>query len=149
MALCSLFTWKGPVSLFLPTFAYSAWSTGKLEQSDEIIRECFEHATQPEDKGDVLRLRSRNHWLRNNHAQAFDDTLLALQILGIDINRSPTRRQADFMFEQVKNEIMAVGFDEILLIPRTTDKKTELAVTLLNDAGGFPRITLYKACQFL
>lgn len=39
------------------------------------------------------------------------------------------------MFEQVKNEIMAVGFDEILLIPRTTDKKTELAVTLLNDAG--------------
>lgn len=116
--LAALFTWKG-----------------KLEQSDEIIRECFEHATQPEDKGDILRLRSRNHWLRNNHAQAFDDTLLALQVLGIDINRSPTRRQADFMFEQVKNEIMAVGFDEILLIPRTTDKKTELAVTLLNDAG--------------
>lgn len=116
--LAALFTWKG-----------------KLEQSDEIIRECFEHAIQPEDKGDILRLRSRNHWLRNNHAQAFDDTLLALQVLGIDINRSPTRRQADFMFEQVKNEIMAVGFDEILLIPRTTDKKTELAVTLLNDAG--------------
>lgn len=39
------------------------------------------------------------------------------------------------MFEQVKNEILAVGFDEILMIPRTTDPRTELAVSLLNDAG--------------
>jgi len=39
------------------------------------------------------------------------------------------------MFEQVKNEIMAVGFDEIINIPRTTDPRTELAVLLLNDAG--------------
>lgn len=39
------------------------------------------------------------------------------------------------MFEQVKNEILAVGFDEILAIPKTTDKRIELAVLLLNDAG--------------
>lgn len=41
------------------------------------------------------------------------------------------------MFEEVKNEIMAVGFDNILTIPRTTDPKTELAISLLNDAGKF------------
>ena len=56
-------------------------------------------------------------------------------MLGIDIELSPTRRQADKMFEEVKNEILAVGFDEILMIPRTTDVRTELAVGLLNDAG--------------
>jgi len=39
------------------------------------------------------------------------------------------------MFEEVKNEILAVGFDDIMLIPRTTDPRTELAVALLNDAG--------------
>ena len=39
------------------------------------------------------------------------------------------------MFEEVKNEMLAVGFDEILMIPRTTDPRTELAVSLLNDAG--------------
>lgn len=50
---------------------------------------------------------------------------------------SPTRRQADIMFEEVKNEILAVGFDEILMIPRSTDPRTELAVSLLNDAGRF------------
>jgi len=64
-----------------------------------------------------------------------NDTLLALKVLGIEINPAPTQRQVDFMFEEVKNEILAVGFDDIMLIPRTTDPRTELAVALLNDAG--------------
>jgi hypothetical protein len=83
----------------------------------------------------VLQTRVRSHWLRSNFREALDDTLAALRILGIDINPSPTRREAASMFELIKNEVMAVGFDEILLIPRTTDSRTELAVTLLNDAG--------------
>lgn len=73
--------------------------------------------------------------MRNNFAEALNDTLLALRILGVDVNRSPTRREANAMFELVKNEILAVGFDEILSIPRTTDRRIDLAVTLLNDAG--------------
>jgi len=80
-------------------------------------------------------LRSRNHWLKGTFSDALNDTLLALKVLGVEVNISPTRRQADIMFEEVKNEILAVGFDEILMIPRTTDPRTELAVTLLNDAG--------------
>jgi hypothetical protein len=90
---------------------------------------------EPEDKGNLLRLLSRNHFLCNNFSKALNDTLLALKLLGVDVNPSPTRREADAMFELVKNEILAVGFDEILAMPRTTDKRTELAVTLLNEAG--------------
>lgn len=39
------------------------------------------------------------------------------------------------MFEQVKNEILSIGFGEILSIPSSADPKIELAVALLNDAG--------------
>lgn len=39
------------------------------------------------------------------------------------------------MFEQVKNEILAVGFEEILSIPKARDAKTDLAIALLNDAS--------------
>ncbi|RXW16010.1 hypothetical protein EST38_g9848 [Candolleomyces aberdarensis] len=116
--LAALYTWKGD-----------------LAASDTILEECFMHAEELEDKSIVLRLKSRNQWLRNNFSEAFNDTITALNILGIDICTAPSRRQADVMFEQVKNEILAVGFDEILSIPRTSDRKTELAVALLNDAG--------------
>ncbi|KAF8912937.1 dual-domain HisK/Mak2 protein kinase [Gymnopilus junonius] len=116
--LAALYTWRG-----------------ELDESDSILSECLLYCRQPDEKGNILRSRSRNHWLRGNYSDALNDTLLALKVLGIEINLSPTRRQADTMFEQVKNEILAVGFDEILMIPRTTDPRTELAVSLLNDAG--------------
>ena len=63
------------------------------------------------------------------------DTIQGLHLLGVDVNSAPTRREADIMFEQVKNEILAVGFDDILNIPRARDAKTDLAIALLNDAG--------------
>lgn len=56
-------------------------------------------------------------------------------MLGVDVPSSPSKKDATRMFESVKNEILAVGFDEILLIPRTSDPRSELAVALLNDAG--------------
>lgn len=73
--------------------------------------------------------------MKGSFSDALNDTLSALKVLGIEVNMSPTRRQADIMFEEVKNEVLAVGFDEILMIPRSTDPRTELAVSLLNDAG--------------
>ncbi len=73
--------------------------------------------------------------MRNDFHPAFEDTLLALRILGVDLDRAPTRENADAMFEQVKNEILAVGFSSILAIPRTSDPRTDLAVALLGDAG--------------
>jgi hypothetical protein len=73
--------------------------------------------------------------MRNDFSAALKDTLLALHILGVDLDPVPTLEVADTMFEQLKNEILAVGFDAILAIPRTTEPRTDLAVALLGDAG--------------
>ncbi|KAF8213626.1 hypothetical protein K438DRAFT_1902622 [Mycena galopus ATCC 62051] len=100
--------------------ALTSWQ-GDYEQSEAIIRECLDHAEAPEDKGSLLWQRSRNKWLCNRFSEALSDTLLALKILGVEVNTAPTRREADRLFDQVHNEILAVGFDEILAMPRTTD----------------------------
>lgn len=71
----------------------------------------------------------------NDYAQGLKDTISALTLLGVEIKATPSKRDIERMFEQVKNEVLAVGFDEILLMPRTTDTRSELAVQLLNDAG--------------
>jgi len=73
--------------------------------------------------------------MRNNFTDALTDTLSALKLLGVEVNPAPTRREATKMFERVKNEILAVGFDSFLSIPRSLDSRTEIAVKLLNDAG--------------
>ncbi|KAJ7022028.1 hypothetical protein C8F04DRAFT_1139170 [Mycena alexandri] len=114
--------------------ALTSWE-GDYEQSEVIIQECLDHAEAPEDKGSLLWQRSRNKWLCNQFSDALQDTLLALKFLGVEVNTSPSRREADRLFDQVHDEILAVGFDEILATPRTTDPRTELAVALLNDAG--------------
>ncbi|KAF7367339.1 Histidine kinase [Mycena sanguinolenta] len=114
--------------------ALTSWE-GDYDQSEAIIQECLDHAEAPEDKGSLLWQRSRNKWLCNRFSEALSDTLLALKILGVEVNTAPTRQEADRLFDQVHNEILAVGFDEILSMPRTTDPRTELAVALLNDAG--------------
>ncbi|KAH9486677.1 ATP-dependent RNA helicase SUB2 [Psilocybe cubensis] len=135
--LGALYTWKGEFDAPIFVINNPEDTTGDLAASDSILSDCFHHSKQPEDKANILRLRARNKWLKGSYADALNDTLLALKVLGIEVNLSPTRRQADVMFEEVKNEILAVGFDEILMIPRTTDPRTELAVGLLNDAGEF------------
>lgn len=108
---------------------------GNLEASDSVLYDCLCHCRQPEDKSNLLRLRSHNRWLQGRYGEALSDILSALKVLGIDVNPCPTQKLVDTTFEEVKNEILAVGFDSILTIPRTTDPKIELAISLLNDAG--------------
>ncbi|KAH7929368.1 dual-domain HisK/Mak2 protein kinase [Leucogyrophana mollusca] len=116
--LAALFTWKGD-----------------LDGSAKLIDECLARAELPEEQASVLRLRSTNQWMRNNYSEALDDTLRALRVLGVEVNAAPSKEDADKMLDQVKNQILSIGFDEILNIPRATDPKTDLAVALLNDAG--------------
>ncbi|CCM01303.1 uncharacterized protein FIBRA_03352 [Fibroporia radiculosa] len=118
LRLAELYTWKGDFSM-----------------SDSLVETCLEHAEDPDSKVQMLRLRSKNHWMCGNYKASLADTLLGLHILGVDVHPSPTRREADIMFDQVKNEILAVGFEEILAIPRARDTRTDLAIALLNDAG--------------
>lgn len=108
---------------------------GDLTESNEYLKQCMAYAQQPEDIATTLRAQSRNNWMNKDFSAALNDTLKALKILGTEVNPAPTRREAANMFERVKNEILAIGFDEILTIPRATDQRTELATLLLNDAG--------------
>ncbi|EIW86383.1 dual-domain HisK Mak2 protein kinase [Coniophora puteana RWD-64-598 SS2] len=116
--LAALLTWKGDLS-----------------RSDELIEECLVRINSAEERAQVLRLRSNNHWLRNNYTTALQDTLLALQVLGVNVTADASKEDADAMFEVVKNEILAIGFDGILSIPRGEDSRTDLAIALLGDAG--------------
>ncbi|KAI0028278.1 histidine kinase [Vararia minispora EC-137] len=125
---------KRTFSLYLKLAELSTWR-GDGADSDAYVSECYSRAEHPEDKAIVLRLRSRNHWIRNELGMSLDDTVLALHALGVDINLTPDPDAANVMFEQVKNEILAVGFEAILSIPRSTDSRIDLAVDLLGDAG--------------
>jgi hypothetical protein len=100
-----------------------------------MILDCLSRPISDEERARVLRLRSRMNWMQGNFDEALNDSLAALHILGIEVPKAPTKRDQDMMFEQVKDEILAIGFDEILGIPRASDPRTDLAVAVLNDAG--------------
>lgn len=95
----------------------------------------MDRAETPEEKARVLRLQSRNKFSRKDFSGALEGTMSALAVLGVKVNSSPSKKEADALFEQVKNEILAVGFENILAIPRATDSRIDLTVQLLNDAG--------------
>ena len=80
-------------------------------------------------------MKSRNRFACADFSSALDETLAALAILGVQVNASPTKEEVDVLFEQVKSEILAIGFSEILAIPRANDSRIDLVVQLLNDAG--------------
>lgn len=96
---------------------------------------CLDRTDDAEVKAKILRLRSRVHWMQGSYREALGDTITGLHLLGVEVNPNPSRREADTMFEQVKNEVLAVGFEDILAIPKARDARTDLAIALLNDAG--------------
>ncbi|KAK7694195.1 hypothetical protein QCA50_001375 [Cerrena zonata] len=122
MALClklaELLTWKGD-----------------FDSANQYIMTCLDRTDDAEVKAKILRLRSRVHWMQGSYREALGDTITGLHLLGVEVNPNPSRREADTMFEQVKNEVLAVGFEDILAIPKARDARTDLAIALLNDAG--------------
>ena len=85
----------------------------------------------------MLRLRSRNQFASRDFTTALHSILSALSTLGVDINPSPGQGEVDELFDEVKNDILAIGFENILSIPRATDSKIDLIVQMLNDAGTY------------
>ncbi|KAI0090021.1 histidine kinase [Irpex rosettiformis] len=122
------------MDLYLKLAELSTWK-GDHERSNIYVHECLQRSEEASIRAQILRIRARNHFMKGNYASALNDTIAGLHLLGVEVNPSPTRREADAMFEQVKNEILAVGFEEILSIPRARDARTDLAISLLNDAG--------------
>jgi hypothetical protein len=124
-------------TITLPTliaFRLLSWG-GNYEESDLILHDCLSHAESPEAQAQVLRLRSRNHFVRNNYPDALKDVLAALKVLGVDIDPITSREDADALFDDVKLEILTMGFENILAIPKTAEPRVELATQLLNDAA--------------
>ncbi|KAI0700426.1 histidine kinase [Cytidiella melzeri] len=122
------------LDLYLKLAELSTWK-GDYERSNAYVEDCLLRSEDTTIKAQILRIRARNHFMKGSYTAALNDTISGLHLLGVDINPYPTRREADAMFEQVKNEILAVGFEEILKIPRARDARTNLAIALLNDAG--------------
>lgn len=89
-------------------------SLGDYTTSNSILDECETHAKAPEDIANIIRLRSRNYLFCNSYAEALNQTLYALKHLGVELKTAPSEHEADAMFDLVKNEILAVGFDEIM-----------------------------------
>ena len=104
-------------------------------QSEKLIAEYILKSQSPEDHARALRIRANNHFLRNEFADALNALVRALHILDVQMDPSPTQEVADRMFEDVKNQILVIGYDELLKLPRATDPRIDLAVRLLNDAG--------------
>ncbi|KAI6045151.1 STKc type histidine kinase [Pisolithus marmoratus] len=122
-------------SLLLSKLAELCTWKGDLVKSESLIAEYIQHSQSPEDQARALRIRANNHFLRNEFSNALDTLFHALRILGVDMDPSATQEVADAMFEDVKSQILAIGYEEILKIPRATDPRIDLAVTILNDAG--------------
>lgn len=115
------------------TIRLSTWM-GSYEESEAFINECYDHADEIET-AKLLRLRSRNFFGRNKFSEALEFTLQALSLLGVELDANPSMEFADELFEEVKNQMLSIGVDAVLQIPRTTDVKMDLAVSLLSDAG--------------
>jgi len=108
---------------------------GNHEASEQLIGEILAHAHRQEDRARALRLRSRNRFLQRDFKNAFRDIVSALRELGIEIPEVVSLKQADAMFDQVKAEILALGFDHVCALPRARNPKTDLIVSLMNDAA--------------
>ena len=108
---------------------------GNHEASEQLISEILAHARRKEDRARALRLRSRNKFLQRDFKNAFRDTVSALRELGVEVPEVVSLKQADAMFDQVKAEILTLGFDHICALPRTQNPMTDLIVSLLNDTA--------------
>ncbi|KAI6136939.1 STKc type histidine kinase [Pisolithus sp. B1] len=122
-------------SLLVSKLAELCTWKGDLKKSESLITEYIQHSQFPEDQARALRVRANNHFLRNEFSDALDTLVHALRILGVEMESSATQEVADAMFEDVKSQILAIGYEEMLKIPRATDVRTDLAVSILNDAG--------------
>ncbi|KZV95615.1 STKc type histidine kinase [Exidia glandulosa HHB12029] len=118
LKIAELLTWKGDV-----------------DASDEMLKQILGHIVEHEDQAKVWRAFSRNSFFRKDFDSAVKNIVIALRILGVELNPAVTMRETDEMFESCKGKILAAGNEQILSAPRCTDPKVDLSVALLNDAG--------------
>ena len=108
---------------------------GNHEALEQLISEIFTHAHQEEDHACALWLQRHHKILQPYFENGFKDTVLALCELGVEISEVVSLKPAEAMFDQVKAEIPVLGFNHICALPRTQSPRTDLIISLMNDAA--------------
>lgn len=129
-----LLSWKGRSKVQVQTNPPDTTSIGDAAKSIEVLEDTYNKALLPEDRAQCLRIQSQNQFVLRDFSAALRHILSALNELGIKIDANVSRKDADALFQTVKNQVLQRGFDSILAIPKTTDKRARLVVQLLNDA---------------
>lgn len=93
------------------------------------------YARTPEDRAHALRLRGRNRFIQRDFEGAYQDTVLALEAIGMSLPSGISILKLDEAFDEVKTKLLGIGFDEILHLNRNSNHLTDLKVSLLNDAA--------------
>ena len=71
----------------------------------------------------------------NDFAGGLEKTIEALKLFGVEVNLAPTDEEMDSLFEEVKNDILAIGFKKLVELPRAHDPRVELTIQLLTVAS--------------
>jgi predicted ATPase len=100
-----------------------------------LVEECLIHAQSGEDKARLLWIRSRVYWARNEFPLALEDTLQALAFLDCHINHNPSRSDLDTIFEATRSQIMSIGMENILELPRSASERIDLIASLLVESS--------------
>ena len=110
-------------------------STGELDSSNRYLEEVYNRASSEVDRAQCLKIRGRNKFMANDFMSGLKDTLSALELLGVTINLSPSEEETNALFDRVSGEILELGSEHILNIPRSEDPRAELTMQLLSTAG--------------
>jgi hypothetical protein len=110
-------------------------SQGNHDSSNQLIAETLLHARVPEDRAHALRLRGRNRFIQRDFEGAYQDTVLALEAMGMSLPSEISILELDEAFDEVKTKLLHIGFEEILHLNRTSNQLTDLKISLLNDAA--------------
>jgi hypothetical protein len=105
--------------------AYSVIS-GDYVKSNTLIEDCLLHVRTVEDRIDLLRIRSRNHWSCNHYSLAAEDIMGAVRLLGVEVANNPTRKIADSLFDKVIYKIISFSNPSLKLVNRSRGKFLEL-----------------------
>jgi hypothetical protein len=100
-----------------------------------LVEECLIHAESGEDKARLLWIRSRVHWARNDFPLALEDTLQALFFLDVSINQSPSVDDLDMAFETTRSQILTIGMENTINLPRSDSERINLIASLLVESS--------------
>ncbi len=103
--------------------------------ADEALRaidELLEGSIQPLDRAEALRLKTIAHTLRSDYRRAIDAALAGLQLLGIDLERSPDPDQLRRAYLACRAKLDRRTMAALTALPEMRDAASRSALALLS-----------------